>query len=480
MPNFTQTLGALSPEFQGFTVALIMLTGGIPAIYGGQLADRFGHLWVVAFGALFYMVGSIMEAAAFQLAVFIVGRALTGIGMGLWLSNVNNYICEISPKRSRGTHTAMQQMMVPLGIMIGYFVCYGTQHISTSLSWRLPWALQAAGCLPFLLLCKTLPSSPRWLLLHHRRDEALRNITRLGISRQEADEDILRFDDDSQGNVPPHSDPDADAAEDAPEGRPQKSPSVLKLMFRSGFRARSFLAFFLLFMEGLCGIDGILYYAPILFQRAGLPETTSGFLASGVSAILMTVISIPAIVVPDKFGRRFGVIAGAAGLAVCMWIVGGLYEAGVVHDYGGARWVVIVFIFIYALWYCATWAVSGKIYASEIQPRETRAVINNIATGLNFLANWIVSFVTPIFLARSTAGAYFLFGGTCSLSALVLFVYMPETKGQSLENIDGVFERSVWESFAHSMRMPKLRRKAEGGERDLPLPVSETQEETKR
>ena len=91
MPQFTETLGPLSPNLQGFTVSLIMLTGAIPAIYGGQLADRYGVLNIVAAGAIFYMIGSVMEAAAFQLAVFIIGRAFTGLGMGLWLSNVNKY-----------------------------------------------------------------------------------------------------------------------------------------------------------------------------------------------------------------------------------------------------------------------------------------------------------------------------------------------------------------------------------------------------
>ncbi|KAL9050043.1 MAG: hypothetical protein Q9162_006864 [Coniocarpon cinnabarinum] len=94
---------------------------------------------------------------------------------------------------------------------------------------------------------------------------------------------------------------------------------------------------------------------------------------------------------PDRFGRRFGVIFGAGGLAACMWIVGGLYAGNAVHHHGAGRWFAIIFIFIFTLHYCATWAVSGKIYASEIQPIQTRAAANNVATGLNFIIVFLSS-----------------------------------------------------------------------------------------
>ena len=307
----------------------------------------------------------------------------------------DSYICEIAPKKHRGTHTAMPQMMVPLGITIGYFTCYGTQHIGSSLSWRLPWIIQAISSVIYLVCCKFLPDSPRWLLLHRRREKALRCIEMLGIDHQEAEEDILRVNN-------PVSAPEQQLQDLREETK--KNPNMLKAMFEPKVRARTLLSFFLLFMQGMCGIDGVLYvsirrisgilfhhanvtqYSPILFQQAGLSETTAGFVASGVSGALMTIVSVPAIVVPDRFGRRFGVIFGAAGLAACMWIVGGLYAGDAVHTHGVGRWFVIVFIFIFSLHYCSTWAVSGKIYASEIQPIDIRAAANNVATGLNFVS----------------------------------------------------------------------------------------------
>lgn len=101
MPTFLETFGHLSPSMRGFTVSLIMLTGSLPAVFAGQIADRLGRLRVIVAGALVFMFGAVLQAAASKLQMFLIGRALCGIGEGLWLSNVAVYICEIAPSRRR-------------------------------------------------------------------------------------------------------------------------------------------------------------------------------------------------------------------------------------------------------------------------------------------------------------------------------------------------------------------------------------------
>ncbi|KAK1073324.1 hypothetical protein LTR33_010029, partial [Friedmanniomyces endolithicus] len=107
------------------------------------------------------------------------------------------------------------------------------------------------------------------------------------------------------------------------------------------------------------------------------------------------------------------------------------------------RWVVIVSIFAFALSYAATWAFVGKIYASEIQPGCTRAASNSVATGLSFFTNGIVALITPILLAKSAYGAYFLFGGLSFGTLVVLALFMPETRGEPLESIQEVFSKPL-------------------------------------
>ena len=175
----------------------------------------------------------------------------------------------------------------------------------------------------------------------------------------------------------------------------------------------------------------------------------------------MLAISIPAFLFADSWGRRASIITGGIGLSGCMFIIGSLYAADSVHStYGPGRWLVIVLIFIFALTFCATWAIVGKIYASEIQPVQTRAAANSVAQGLGFVSvtmnlsidlpndNYQVHKLArrlrdPHLPCHSSFGAYFLFGGLSFFTLVVLAVYMPETRGCGLEEIQDAFSKPL-------------------------------------
>lgn len=130
-------------------------------------------------------------------------------------------------------------------------------------------------------------------------------------------------------------------------------------------------------------------------------------------------------------------------MAAVMFLIGSLYAGNAVHAATGAgRWVVIVSIYIFAAIFSVTWAVGIKIYSAEIQPQRTRATATSMAHGSNWLSNFLVALVTPTLLAKSSFGAYFLFGGCLFLTALVCMVFMPETRGRSLDEIEQAFYKS--------------------------------------
>ncbi|KAF2183656.1 general substrate transporter [Zopfia rhizophila CBS 207.26] len=428
MKSFLETIGHLRPIMRGFTVSLIMLTGAFPSFFAGQLADRFGRLAIVMAGAIVFAVGAVMQGTANRLPVFLAGRALCGLGEGL-----GRYITEIAPSLRRGALVSLPQFGAAAGVCLGYFTCYATVRISSSMSWRIPFIIQAVQSILLAIFCVFLPTSPRWLVLHGKRARALKEIERLNISRVEAEKDILNA-----------------------VHEQSSSPSTIEglfMIFRRRYRARTILALFTLGMIQLCGIDGVLYYAPTLFTQAGMPSQTASFLASGVSAILMLAVSIPRVLYSDRMGRRTSIIAGGLALSFCMLIIGALYASSSVHATGPARWVVVVLIFVFALTYCFTWGIVGKIYASEIQYARTRAAANCLAQGLNFFANWLVAFATPVFLSTSAFGAYFLFGFLTLGTVIILSIYMPETRGRSLEDIQSAFQdRPVMRSWLHHIR----------------------------
>ncbi|KAI5241010.1 general substrate transporter [Aureobasidium subglaciale] len=387
MPYFASSIGELSPFLRGFTVSLIMLTGAFPSFFAGQLADRFGGLAVVAAGALVFTIGAALEGSANKLAMFLVGRALCGIGEGLWLSNVSVYITEIAPSARRA-----------------------------------PYIIQAILGLCLTTMPFILPQSPRWLLLHGQRDKAIRELKRLDFSAIEAEKDLL-----------------GPAAEQQMASSQPGAVEGLTMLFKKPYRKPALLALYVLGVIQLSGIDGVLYYAPTLFAQAGLSAKTSSFMASGLSGVLILLISIPAVLLADKVSRRSSVIVGGSLLTFCMFSIGTLYASNSVTPQNPARWLVIILVFVFGIVYSATWGIVGKIYASEIQPAATRSAASAVAQGLGFFTNWIVAIITPVLLAKSSYGAYFLFGGICFVSVLVLMFSMPETRGLSLEAIQEAF-----------------------------------------
>ncbi|KAK6202238.1 hypothetical protein LQW54_008951 [Pestalotiopsis sp. IQ-011] len=395
MDQFTKTMGHLSPFLVGFSVSLIMLTGAVPSVFGGQLADSLGRLKVITLGAVLFGVGAAIEGSASSLVQFLAGRAIAGFGQGVFLSNVSVYICEIAPVKHRGILAGLPQFMATAGICVGYFTCYGTVSIQSGMAWRIPYIIQCVISALFVAGCMIIPDSPRWLMLHGRRQDALVALDWLDFSMVEAERDFL-----------------------------------------TATEQRSSLSLW----QNLV----------LLFRR--LSSSTASFLASGVSAILMLAISIPAFLLADKWGRRTSAITGGLGLGSLMLLIGSLYAAGVVHPYGAARWVVIVSVFAFGLTYCATWGIVGKIYASEIQPSNTRAAANSVAQGLAFFTNWLVAILTPILLDKSAFGAYFLFGGLALGTVAVLAVYMPETRGRSLEEIQNAFHQPGIKNLVESLR----------------------------
>ncbi|AEO70695.1 uncharacterized protein THITE_2122379 [Thermothielavioides terrestris NRRL 8126] len=296
-----------------------------------------------------------------------------------------------------------------------------------------------------------LPASPRWLTLRGRTSEASEIWEKLGVPSADREkimhqrEAVMVVESDNNEAGGENS---SGIANPAPagllgHGQPVKSNKAKALvlgLFAPDTRSRLFLAVFLMGMQQLSGIDGVLYYAPVLFQQAGLSSAKASFLASGVSAIVIFAVSIPAMIFADRWSRRANTILGGIGMGITMFLMGGLYAGGAVHaDSGAGRWIIVASIYVFAIIFSISWAVVIRIYAAEIQPQKTRAAATSLAHGSNWLSNFLVALVTPTLLARTSYGAYFLFGSCSVVTALVCWAFMPETRGKSLDEIEQAF-----------------------------------------
>ena len=377
------------------------------------------------------------------------------------------------------------QLMTSFGLMVGFFICYGTAYLDSSLSWRTPFIILTSCSIIFVLASMVwLVPSPRWLILRGRHSEVSAAWDVLGVGhadREKAEDEIqatvVRVQSLTKSSLQPNASPTRT------QGTATKY-SFFDVLARD-VRLRTGLAVFLSGMLQLSGIDGVLYvstptplnpllsfyiyfarqstdylkYAPLLFRQAGLSSSEASFLASGVSAIVIFTVTVPALIYSDRWGRRHSTIYGGLGLSFTMFLIGGLYAGNAVHPNSGAgRWIVIISIYLFAAIFSISWGIGIRIYVAECHPQRTRASATNLAYGSNWLANFLVALTTPILLAKSSFGAYFLFAGCTLLTSIVCFIFMAETKGKSLDEIEEAFQRKT----SAKERVPILMRKVLG------------------
>ncbi|KZO91815.1 general substrate transporter [Calocera viscosa TUFC12733] len=430
MPDFVARFGPISATIQGLVVSCILITASIAAFAAGTLADRISRIYTIGIGAIIFAVGSAIAASAVSLGQLFAGRCLAGVGEGLFTSVLTVYVTEIAPTASRGRLVTMTQLFNVLGIASGYFICYGTVKVPSSFSWRFPLAMQAftSSVLALGMFSGMCPHSPRWLMHVGRLDEVDIAWAKLGVSRAEAEKE-------AEAMVREQ------AAANASRGRPWYRRA--QDMFRKGVAGRTMFGVFLMAMQQMSGIDAVLYYAPVLFAQAGLSETEASFLASGVSGLLNIVAVVVVQLFADKWGRRGPMIGGGVVIGSAMLLMGILYASGA-NDAPAGRWAIIVLIYIFVVGFVATWAVTCRIVVAEVQPIKTRNAASSLSQCVSWAVNWTIAFSTPLFLARSGSGPYFLFGSCSLLTAAVCMVVQPETKGLSLEDLDRELIDTPW------------------------------------
>ncbi|RYC80013.1 hypothetical protein BFJ63_vAg17103 [Fusarium oxysporum f. sp. narcissi] len=430
MPQFSESIGSLTSTQQGVYVACILLSAAVSSMSSGHVSDAISRRYGILTGAILGVIGTVLSAASPAFSALVVARLVSGVGFGQCIAVSTVYLVELSPKSIRGVAACMLQLYVVLGITVGYFIAYGSQTIPGSLAWRVPFIIQA--CVAVILAGGIffIPSSPRWLLQKGRRDEASAVLHRYRGGDQKVQQEISEVESSLEKNKP-------------------NDEAGFRVAFRKRYIGRTMLGIFLMSFQQLTGIDVVLYYAPIIFQQAGISSTRSTFLASGVIGIVMLVSTIPAQIWIDRWGRKRPLIYGGIAMSVCFISIGSLYARFGLRDGNevklqstAAQWVVIVLAYVFVANFSWSWAVVGKIYSCEIIPTPIRAKVASLELVANWLFNFGVTMSAPAFLRSSPSGPYFLYG-FATLVAVVVCMVMPETKGKSLEEIENDFEKAA-------------------------------------
>ncbi|KAJ7506619.1 general substrate transporter [Mycena galericulata] len=422
MPQFEKQFGSLSATVQGLLVSSIIATAALSAVGSGALSDRISRTYTISLGAFVFSVGCAIACSAKALPQLFIGRCITGFGQGLYISSITVYVAEISPASKRGRAMTTVQLLNTIGIASGYFTCFGTVKYADSIAWRLPLGLQAVVAMVLAVGTPFFPHSPHWLLSVGRSADAEAATLTLGLRLTE----IQKEDEVSAGGP-------------AREVSKQTLRQQAKALWAKDVRFRTLFGLFLMGMQQACGIDAVLYYAPVLFRQAGLSSATASFLASGVSGIVMVVLTAGSQLFQDKWARRTQMIGGGSIIAGCMLVMGSLYASDAAQTQAGKR-TLIALIYLFIAAFIFSWALVIRVIASEMQPKRTRAPATSLAQCFGWAINWVIAFSTPLFLTRSSSGPYFMFGSCALLTVVICAVFQPETKGLTLEALDREFE----------------------------------------
>ncbi|KAI8370765.1 general substrate transporter [Choanephora cucurbitarum] len=410
-------------------VAMMLLTATIGGLWSGSICDWIGRKNTILLGTGVFAIGALFETIGYNFGLLLAGRLLVGFGEGFLTNAIPLYHTEIAPPDIRGRLITLFSAMSSIGTIVGYFVNFGTSYLTTDWSWRTPFIIQLGVCL-FLMLAYFLPFSPRWLVDKGRKEEALQVLAQLHGSSVDDPEVRNEF------NC---------ICEEIEQEHAYGNRTFIEC-FRGTNLKRTLFALFTGNGAAFTGTYSITYYAPQIFQQAGLNDIGVSLVASGASNVLVLIVTIVTLVVIDKLGRRGVFASGAFLMGASMYIVGGLFQGYNMEDSEGnvylsnqhARNGAIAFIFIFQAAYAYSWGPVAYIYPAEIANMRMRAKTIALAYGLNWAIGIFMTFVLPIFMTNTIYGGYYFFGGCCTVLFLGSF-FLPETKGKTLEEIDRIF-----------------------------------------
>ncbi|KAK5113503.1 hypothetical protein LTR62_003372 [Meristemomyces frigidus] len=448
-PQFLQRFtriadGAAGAGFwKGLLTAMIELGALIGALNQGWIADKLSRKYSIVLAVGIFTIGSALQTGAVTYAMLVSARFVGGLGIGMLSMVAPLYISEISPPEIRGTLLVLEEFSIVTGIVIAFWITYSTQHILSEMAWRLPFALQILPALVLGIGILFLPFSPRWLASKGRDQEALQSLAKL---RQlpSSDQRVQMEWHDIRAEAALHQEI---SAETHPHLQDGSTSSNLRLelaswadLFKSGCWRRTHVGVGIMFFQQFVGINALIYYSPTLFATMGLNHSMQ-LIMSGVLNITQLLGVTTSVWTMDRFGRRPLLLLGSMVMFLSHVVIAGLV-GGYGADWSAHRtegWTSAAFLFIYMAAFGASWGPVPWAMPAEIFPSSLRAKGVALSTCSNWLNNFIIGLVTPPLVETTGYGAYVFFAIFCLLSLVWTFIFVPETKGRSLEEMDRVF-----------------------------------------
>jgi len=415
----------------GLVVSSALIGCVIGGISGGFISKKLGRKKGLILAAILFLlsaIGSSMPEMFLKpigqgdhtfIYIFIFYRIIGGIGVGLASMLSPLYIAEIAPAKNRGKLVSLNQFAIIFGMLIVYFVNYyiarqGDDTWLNSIGWRWMFASETIPAGIFLVLLFFVPDTPRSLVLKSQPEKALEVLTK--VNGIEEAKKILA---DIQNTVVSHS------------GK----------LFSFGMTV-IVIGILLSVFQQFVGINVVLYYAPEIFKSMG-SGTDTALLQTIIVGAVNLLFTVLAIMTVDKLGRKPLMIIGALGMAISMFALGTTFFTETVGI------AALIFMLFYVASFAMSWGPVTWVLLSEIFPNKIRGRAMAIAVAAQWISNYLVSWTFPMMdknsylLEKFNHGfAYWIYGVMGILAMLLVWKFVPETKGKTLEEMEHIWEKN--------------------------------------
>ncbi|MGC4233089.1 MAG: sugar porter family MFS transporter [Niabella sp.] len=405
-----QHIWNLSDVLHGQALASALYGTIIGALFGGIPAERYGRKKVLLWIGIVFFISAIGSAVVHDVYSFMAFRFLGGLGVGASSVVAPMFISEIAPAKNRGKLVATFQFNIVFGILLAYFSNYLLAGLGDE-AWRWMLGILAIPAALFVALLYFVPESPRWLMVHRNDYSRARKI--LEISDPEGVEDAIQS-----------------IQQDVNE---EKKKASLSVFFSKRFRKPIIMAILIAMFNQLSGINAIIYFAPRVFELAGLGKSAAFLQSAGVGLVNL-VFTMFGLYLIDRLGRKRLMLIGSLGYIISL---GAIAAAFYFQYLGGMVVPVLVFIFI------ASHAIGQGaviwVFISEIFPNQVRSYGQSLGSSVHWVMAAIVTSVFPFFAnspAIGPAKIFLFFMIMMVLQLLWVLFKMPETKGVSLEEME--------------------------------------------
>lgn len=471
LPVFLQQFPDIDPSagpdsatrstYQGIAVASYNLGCFLGAVITIFISNPLGRKRMIMLGTSIMLIGAILQASAFRLDHFIIGRIITGLGNGGNTSTVPTWQSETSHSHKRGKLVMVEGALITGGIMISYWIDLGLSFAPGSVAWRFPLAFQVVFCIFILCFIWALPESPRWLILKGREDEAREVLAALNDT--DVNDKIIH----SEFN-------------EIKDTVLEMSKGTFGDLFTMGSHRnlhRTLLAYINQMFQQISGINLITYYAAVIYSNLGMSDFMSRLLAA-LNGTEYFIASWPAVFLVERVGRRNLMLFGAVGQAATMAILAGVNSDFQKTNNKGAGIAGIVFLFVFNTFFAVGWLGMTWLYPAEIVPLRIRAPANALSTSGNWIFNFMVVMITPVAFDTIGYQTYIIFAVINAFMVPSVYFFYPETAYRSLEEMDSIFHNVApgWKGVFQVVHQAKVEPRRYGKNGELLMDYSDTEE----